>query len=508
MLLLAPVAILVLTVLALAASNLQRDFRSSWIVALIGASLAWLSLLFLRLQLPLVLNIPAWRIGVNLEFAAIFALDEVSWPLAFMVASLCMAALLGHARQAVGAVWHSWAPNLIATAASLLAVVAADPLTLFFSWILLDILVLIFLIVYVEQAGLRKDLLRGFILLLISAFMILAAWSLSFYGDQLISIMIIAAVAVRLGLVAPPLRLVKLEPLRSDLATTLILAPIAAGFPVLARSTGLPEPARAVVLLFVLVIGLYLSISYFLEPAGRRGLLWELGMATLAIAAAVGGQTLAAVAFSLLALVGSYTKMLVQSLPKLRYPASILGAALFVGLPFTASQQTGVMYANWSSPLIFVFFIIQGVLIAGWLRAAMQARTTDLPPEPWMRSVEWVSLAVLPIVFVVFGLGLLPIFESPQQPPLWPVAVLAMIAAAAFFFGTRLASALPSRFHVSLELIFSMQWLVIATRLVSQGIAHILDFANLLLEGQAGVLWAMLLMTLLISLAAQFGLGG
>lgn len=508
MLLLAPIGLLVLTLLALAASNLQRDFRSSWVVALIGASLAWLSLLILRLQLPLTLNFTAWQVGTGLEYAANFALDDVSWPLAFLVSSLCVAAILGQARHAVGAAWHSWAPSLIVTAAAMLAIVSADLLTLFFSWTLLDLITCVFSLAYIQQAAERRARLTAFVLNLLASFLLLAAWTLSFYGDELASVLVVVAVAFRFGLWASRLRLVEADRLRDDLATMLSLIPMAAGTSALARSVGLPDPARSVLLLSILIVSLYLAFRSLLDPKTNWQILWELGMAGMAIAAAIGGQSVAAVAFSLMILVGNAAKTLIQNLPKLRVPAAIGGAALFLGLPFSASQWSLVMYGDWSSPVVFAFLLVQGALLAAWLRRAMLPRTSSAPPEPWMRSVEWLGLAIVPLIYVLLGLGLLPIFDGSMQPPLWPVAVLAAASAALFFLSPRLVPAVPARLRHAVSLFASLQWLEIAAQLASQGLSRTFAFANLLLEGQAGVLWAMLLMALLISLAAQFGLGG
>src|SRR3990172_1521094 len=126
MLLFLPVAILLVTLLALGLSNLQRGFRSNWLLALGGSSLAWVSLLFLRLQLPLSASFSFWWVGEGLEYSETFILDDVSWPLAFAVSSLLVALLLGRVREAMAAPWFAWGPALAIGAASLLALPAGD----------------------------------------------------------------------------------------------------------------------------------------------------------------------------------------------------------------------------------------------------------------------------------------------------------------------------------------------------------------------------------------------
>lgn len=508
MLLLAPSAILALTGLALAASNLQRGFRSSWMVALIGASLAWSSLLFLRLQLPLTLSFIAWPAGAGLEYSASFALDDLNWTLAFLATSLCVAAILGQARHAVGAAWHSWAPSLVVGAATYLAIVSGDSLTLVFCWTLLDILTAILLLLYVQRASQRRALFSACFLNLPSSLILLAAWTLSFYGGELTAALVVLAVIFRFGLLAPHLRLIETSSLRDDLGTTLLLVPMAATLAALTRSPALLEPARSVFLLVLLIVCLYLSFRALLDPKSNWHVLWELAAAGLAIAAAIGGQTLAVIAFSSQVLVGNAVKALVQNLPKFRLPAALLAATLLLGLPLTASQYSLSVYTNWSSPVIFGFLLVQAALLAAWLRRARLPRESSAPPEAWMRNVEWLALAVVPVVYVLLGVGLLPIFGQPTQPPLWPLAVVGLMTMALFFGTPRLVTFASPRFRQVVELLFSLEWLEIMSRLLSKGASRVLTFANLLLEGKAGVLWAMLLMALLISLAGQFGLGG
>jgi len=508
MLLFLPVILLVLTLGALGASNMQRGFRSSWLLALAGASLAWVSLLFLRFQLPLTVNLPFWWAGEGLEYPLIFGLDNFSWPLAFTICSLLVAALLGQVRQAVMASWVTWASGLTITSAGLLAAFSGDLLTFLFTWTLLDLLVIALQISGLRRAEERQHVLQQVSVLFIGSFVLFAAWIFSFYGQELAAILGFVSVSLRLGLWTPRPTWSSPPAVRKDLASVILLVPLAASLALLVRLEAIAEPGRTTFLLLALLPAAYAAGHLLLKADESQAHLWVLGQASLAAAAALGGQGQAALAFSLLLLLGQGFLPLVQQVPRFRFPISAAAVVLLCGLPLTAGYLGTGIYANWASPLILAFLPIQAVLLAGWLRRALQAPEEPLPAEPWMRTILWLGYATLPLVFIFLGLGLLPSFAAGDLSlPWWPaVATLAGAALLYFMFG-RSDRQLHPWAQFAFDWIFSLRWLqVLATSLMG-AIAWSLGFLSSLLEGHAGVLWALLFMALLLSLAGQYGLG-
>ena len=241
MLLFLPVVLLVLTLGALGA-NMQRGFRSSWLLALAGASLAWVSLLFLRFQLPLTVNLPFWWAGEGLEYPLIFVMDNLSWSLAFTACSLLVAALLGQVREAVMASWVTWAPGLTITSAGLLAALSGDLLTFLFTWTLLDLLVIALQISGLRRAEERQRVLQQVSVLFIGTFVLFAAWIFSFYGQELAAILSFVSVSLRLGLWTPRPTGSSPAALRKDLASVILLVPLAASLALLVRLEAIAEP--------------------------------------------------------------------------------------------------------------------------------------------------------------------------------------------------------------------------------------------------------------------------
>jgi len=504
MLLFLPVAILLVTLLALSLSNLQRGFRSNWLLALGGSLLAWVSLLFLRLQLPLHSSFSFWWVGEGLEYSATFVLDDVSWPLAFAVSSMLVALLLGRVREAMTAPWFAWAPTLAIGAASLLTLPAGDPLTFLFTWTFLDVLGFVFLLFEPKSGEERQKVVQKLAISLLGMGLLFAAWMFAFYGQELTNTLIFLSTTLRLGLWAPYLRMGSYSGLHQSASSLLLLAP---SLVLLARSGTMAEPMRSTLLLLTLLPAAYAAGNWVLNTSANRPSFWDLGMAALVAAAALGGHGQTAVAFSLVLLLGQGMLLPVQHASRFRVVMAVLVLLLLSGFPYTAGYWGGKIYVNWASPLVFTFLAIQAAMLAGWLRRALEPSLEPLSPETWMRTIQWLGLTLVPLAFIFLGLGLLPSF-APQAPiPWWP-ALVVLAGSAIFFFLARLRRpTLASRIQLALDWLFSLRWLKLVGNLLSRMLSWGLSFFNGLLEGPAGVLWALLFVAILLSLAAQYGMG-
>jgi hypothetical protein len=126
-----------------------------------------------------------------------------------------------------------------------------------------------------------------------------------------------------------------------------------------------------------------------------------------------------------------------------------------------------------------------------------------------MRSLEWIGLAIVPAVYIILGLGALPYFGNEDLASSWwpPVAVLALAAAIFVAFRTRRLDLQP-RAASLLNAIFSLDWLQVLVARVLRVIEWLFYFGSRLLEGNAGVLWAIMLVVLMLSLIAQFAFPG
>lgn len=72
----------------------KPNFARSWIIAIAGASLAWLGTFFLRLYLPMEVELIRW-LPETLYYSAIaFRIDYLNWHYMVAILALCIAVIL------------------------------------------------------------------------------------------------------------------------------------------------------------------------------------------------------------------------------------------------------------------------------------------------------------------------------------------------------------------------------------------------------------------------------
>lgn len=502
MLLFAPHIILSAVLVILLASNLfQRGFRSSWLLAMSGAGLAFAGLFFLRLRLPLSLDFSAWWAGEGLIASINFVLDGVSWQIALIAGGLVLAFFLAEVQRAMSAPWVNWALNLALAIACLFAVLAGDLLTLAFFWIVVDLIAALNIYRAVDKAQERRAAL-GFLPANITAgFLLLAAWVSAGYSGSGSNLLALTGVALRLGVFSS--RPASAE--TPDQLSTLRLLPASAALVLLARPLELQGLSQTAALVFLLLPALLIAFRLNQRDESAHADFLARGFASIAIAAAAVGQPGVALAFGLLVLVAGSLLSLARFAGRWRFPVIAASVVLFSVFPFLSISTD-------SDPVWFslAYIVIAAAMIAGWMRAAFAQGPASLAGEPWMRVLQGIGLVLVPLSFVLLAGGLAPDPAFPAEPA-WALAIVMLVLAAALHFASRRLAArfvVPQRLAVLLETVISMRWLQTLFDWALGALGWVLRMMSRVLEGQAGVLWALLLIVLLISLASQFALGG
>jgi hypothetical protein len=512
MLLFLPVGFLLATLLALALlPRIQPSFRSSWLLSLVGASFSLFSLLYLRFQLPQQFSFTGWEFGPGMQFGLNWVLDANSWPLAFALIAMLLAALLSAVARAPHATWWSWMPGISLVAAAIFTVLANDVLAFVLGWALVDSLVLAFSMVFLRNTKDLKSSLLSFSFPTIGTMLML--WTAVQYTVSDLSlaalppraaILLVLVAVCRLGL--PPFNpygLPDQEEFVLDSRLLMLFAPLA---PVLAFLLRFPHPlstARIPVFFLLLIAGYYGSLKWF----GRRR---EMGtspnfiaaLAALALLAAAMGQAAAALAWSLALLLGGSFFYLAERQSEQRMPLLIGGIFVLTALPFTPLYAGAAIYqpsADWV-PVTAVG--IHALLMAAWLRRAQALRQAD-SPERWISTIRFVAQLVLLLSAALLGLGLAPTLKpSEVSTPVW-VGLLALPFAAILFLASRNRELLPASFGNRFKQDFSFGWLQAAFLQLERGLSAMFHLVSAVLEGRAGVLWALLTVVLLLSLIIQ-----
>ncbi|MCD4673788.1 MAG: hypothetical protein K8R77_14080 [Anaerolineaceae bacterium] len=529
MLVLLPVALAFIGALAiLILQRVRPGYGDSWLIAVGISLMVWGLVLVLRWQENAVVSLQLWW-PVDRTVFLTFQADRISWMYAFSLASLGMAVVLTAAvRLQYEITSWVWVETLLLQGAGLLVVLSGSFTTLIFVWTIIDIVELLVMLVNVRQASLRQAAVLSFMLRVTGTFMVIWATVRSqAFGTPLnlyniipeVGLLLLLAVGLRLGVVPLHLPYGEEPRLRRGLGTIVRLSAAASSLVVLARlpSQAIPAQWYPYLLAFAALAATYGAAMWATtknELDGRPYLV--IALAGLAFACVIQGNPIASIAWGVgLTLYGGLIFLFsIRLLPV--YVIAVLGAVGLSGLPFTpsASGWAGLIGPHFSAASVF-FILAHALILLGYLRHALRSSGTMEGLDRWVRFVYPAGLAGLVIVgwaIAVFGQagGLTMGIWWASIPPAilaaggwWLISRSGAQQEAAEGSGWFTVLAKPAGYWIGV--VFSLSWLYRSLYFLYRLLQRLIKFFSLLLEGQGGVLWALLLLVLLSTLIASSG---
>ena len=523
----------VLYILAAAALLILERFNVkvgiSWLVAVVVTLVNWVLLLVLRLQVPSLLRITSS--GPFSDRAAwFFTLDPISYPYALSIAGLLLAVVLTAAarynfNEKAGA---PWAANLVLGASGYLAVTSGSFLTLVLAWTILDVVDFIVLVTLIKKPAQVQQGLVTFAARLFGT--MLAVWGMVSAGPsgeaQVLTgispqtgVFLLLGAGLRLGVVPLHGAVADDNRTRRGLGTMLRLVAAASSLCVVGRlPANVVTPDWATFLLLMIALAVFYSAIQWLtapdELSGRP--FFVIALAGLATAAAVRGQPQAVVAWGIALILSGGILFLYHARQTSLTVLVGFGLIGLSGLPFTpaASGWTGLVVLPFN--LLDVFFILGfTVLLIGYARQALVPGQPLQELERWRQPVYPIGLGILIITQWVLGVFGWP--GSFSVGTWWASLITFLLVTGVFVFrrfgpGSTSLEGSTSWFRVVLQRssrifasIFSLQWVY---RLAGGGFKlaqGFVDAATRVLESEGGVLWALTLLALVLSLLRQQG---
>ena len=511
---------LFLTALALMVLQVTRPgFRYGWLTAVGGAFLTWVSVLLWQVFMPLELSLPAWEPGLFRD-APSFLADRLAWPYAFGLVSFALALILTAVAREDFPDPTGWAGVLALTAFGMLAILANNPLTLALVWAAIDLSELAAQIRIAQGERANERAVSGFAARVLGIVVLILAGMVSLSsGSPLdfqlvlpnVGILLVLAAGLRLGVLPLIPTYATNADSRRGFGIALRLVVAASSLVLLARipAQGALSPLAPFLLLSAAGTALYGGLQWLRssdETSGRP--FWVIGMSSLAIACALRGNPVGSVAWgAALTLAGgalflsnAQNKILVRVL-------LVLGIWGISSLPFslTAGGWQSNVPATWATWIALpVLIAAQALLVTGFIRHAMLASSVA-PPESqpvWAKNIHPIGIGIL-----LFSLTLLGFYGWDGAQTLGsPLAALAAgaLTGALYWLRPRLAFLNPVRAHwvqpgtgtSRLDSFYGALW-----GLYRQ-IGRFSGFIASLLDGDGGILWAMLFLVLFLSLLA------
>lgn len=510
------ISILLLASLALAVLRVVRPaFSYSWLIAVLGVLLAWISIFFWPMDMPRSFDLLRWTPENLYSVSPGFTVDSVAWFYSLALLSTAVAVILTAPAQSTGLSTTAWIGTLGLTILGLVAFMAANPLTLVLIWMALDLAEMANTLRLSQTAAMSEQTVVAFTTRMLgTGFMLWASVErspLTFSSEPAFttSLYLLLAAGLRLGVLPLHLPYGGELGLRRGLGTSLRLTAAAASLVSLARiPIRMEDPVWAVGLMCLVVLaavyGAWKWLTASNELSGRP--YWLIGMAALSIAAALRGNSAGSAAWGgALLFFGTFSFL--YSARDWRYTLAfiILGLAQ-LGLPFTLTATI------WQGDLPFLWFFWPFYLAAQIFLAVGYVRHLMRPAENVQDLPRWAQ-AAYPLGFIFPGLSLLVLglwgWDGALRLGLWqPGLGGVLLSFGAFFLFRRVPRLLPVENPDSVVVERRRpSWLVLMQRAagnlfwaVYRGLRQFFEYISNLLEGEGGLLWTLLLLVLLLSL--------
>ncbi len=523
MLVLLPVAILVIT--GLAVLGMQRakiNIGYIWLTSLAGSVATLVMLLAINWDNVSPFTGSFENLPGSTGYPIVLDLDRFSWPYAFSLVGLLVTVLFTAAiRFQQQSNPSTWAFTILVTASGLLAVLATTPLAIILTWTAVDLTELTVLVLSERDKSLNQRTILAFIAKIGGSILVLWAIISTRVSGSILeitnvnpphSVFILLACSLRLGVIPLHLPFTSEKMTRRGLGTVLRLVPPAASLVILGRlPANVVPPSYAVpVLLFCIIAAGYGAVMWLASEDDLEGRpYWMIALSGLAIAACVRGQPESVPAWGVAMIIVGGVVFLFSESRRSFLPIPIAAMLGLSGLPYTplASGLPGISVYPFNLPDIF-FIMVFGILLAGTYRQLMVKKYSGEILERWMLAIYVFGLVILILCHWIIGLLGMP---TGLQAGIWWVALSAIILAILIILSIQWweRSKLGVFLHNDprlktgrkiwniLVIVFRFDWVYIAFGRILRITQRLAQFITRFLEGEGGVLWTLLLIILL-----------
>lgn len=528
LLLFVPIVILFLAALGILILQQARpSIGYAWLIGTIGGLLAVSAVLFLRWRVPLEVTMNQWQPFGTLSTPLSFRLDLSSWPYLLIMAVLVLAFILTDAaRLETEAIPLNWAAGLGIAALGMLAVLASSPITLVVIWTAVDLVD--FFVVMNTSAGRRmaEQTVTAFgvrvagTLLVLLAVLFARSRSIPFTLAPIpasLSIFMIFAAGLRLGVL--PLNLPYTMEVYAwrGLGNLMRMVGPASSLVVLGRMPEqvVPPEWRPVLLSFTALAALYGGVMWLVSDNELKGRsYWAIALAALAVVSVINGSPRSSIAWgAALILTGGVVFFYSARRREILF-IPILAILGIVGLPFTpaASGWQGLIRGSFSAISVVYFFTVM-CLVWGFWRHMLRPRDELYRMERWVHTVYPAGL-----VFLILGQWAIGVLGWPGSFALgtwWASVAVTLLSAAGLVLAYSLrgyvqdetlsgrwVGVFARRVGAVVGAVFRLNWLY---RFIAgiYGLAqNLIQLLTDMLEGDGGILWALVMLAFVISLIA------
>lgn len=524
--------LLIAAVLILMLNRGKTRLGVLWMIGWGAALLAWLVLVATWLStkitvLSLQVSVLQGELDTIFPYGLKWLLDDYPFPYAFGILTLLLAVLLAASvRTRLITSPRSWATTLTLTALCLIGIMSANPFTLAVSWVLMDVIEFAYLLGISNKENLNRIMLN--LVMRLAAVMMLVwatAFGQAYYGffdiikfHPRAGFFFLLAIGLRLGVLPISLPFSQEPDLQRGTGLILRLLPVASALAFLGRlpaQTIEYRPGWTIPLqILVAAAAMYASVRWLIakdEMEGRP--YWILALSSLAMACVVNARPAASLVWGeVMLLCGGVLFLFHPRIKRIRFLLffSLFGLLLLPYLTYNNGWQglVGDGLNFWRLLLIAA----SAMVVLGYLRQVLRPAVSNIVLDPWARLAYPAGLIML--VQANFVIGFININLETLRQAWWVGALqMGMVVGGILFAlvlgvrvntleisGTGRLAKISTSILTVFDRVLQFGWFFRLCGWVFKRFSTLITFFSAVLEGDAGILWALLLMILLISM--------
>lgn len=511
MLLIIPLVILFAVCLVLITIKyFHINFRYSWIIASLGAFFSVISIFFWQIKIPFSISLPAWKPEMIFPVTPGWVVDGYSWVFAICLATLTFSVIFT-AVVRKNSSQINWATMFFITAIGLLAVTSQNLTSVVLAWLSLDLVELFFWL-YTYKADKSEEFVISFVCRLIGVLLISWASVLSNIPGSLVNVgniqeaggfLIITAIIFRLGII--PFHLPKkMEENNKGVMIVFRLVSSGSALALISRipSSFLPINFQSTFLLIGGLLSIIGGLLWLFSPDGFSGMTyWILSLSLMALTTTMTGNTNGSISWAITMILGGGLIFLYSHRNRKNLWLPFLGGICLATIPFSATASVWNKPPSSNLPIMVLQVISLSILLAGYIKHAIFSKdsASHIVEPDWITTIYNIGLFSFVIILILLGLWG---WQGARTINIWWISVVVIILSLLIFMAMRRQTEKLDRFQVNASqfhsnLISNSFWMVY------RAIRQVIQLITSLLEGDAGILWSIVLMVLIISLFLQ-----
>jgi hypothetical protein len=498
--------------LLLGISYFRPGYKYGWLLSSIIVLITWVLVLLARTQIPALIYMGKWQPERFFPVSPSLILDGVGWVYALLIATLLLAVIFCDTIRSVKVDLLTLAGSMAISALAILAVMSANQITLLIAWAAIDMIELALWLSHVYDNSTRVRIVITFSMRVIGLMLV-------FLGG-VNPIFLIIAVGLRLGMLPIHLPVMETETMRRGLGTIMRLSNALASLILIIR-LNMPIEAgfnTSILLVGFWLVSVYAGLGWLIARDELEGrIFWIAGIGALAVASLVRGQPLAGYVWGItmisaggVLMLYSYRNRWLSILPWM----ALLGS---LTLPFTPSRDAANLYAEPISVWTWAFILPQCLLYIGYIRHLTSKGEPFKPRDRLVWIVYPLGLALSPLIqYMITYMGWQQITEpafgqvgglSLRSVAAWSgiiiiglMGILMLLRQIIYFkknrYGLirRLMMINYEKFFIGVVTLFRWMGTMIAS-------------ISRVIEGEAGFVWTLVFLALLLIFFSQGGIG-